>query len=339
MLRLVLIDGNAILHRAYHALPPMINSKGQQTNAVYGFISMFFRVISDLQPTHVAVTFDREKPTFRKKLFKEYQSQRPKMEDQLASQVGLVHEVLEAMKIPIYEHDGFEADDVLGSIALQVQNSKFHSTSLQHGSGQALTTDKVQKGEKIEEVVIVTGDRDLLQLVDKHIKLYMPHKGLSESKIYGEKEAGERMGVPPKQIPDLKALMGDPSDNYSGVSGIGPKTAATLLKEFGSIENLYKHLNSVKNNSLVEKLVKDKNNALLSHKLATIITDVPITFDYQKAQLHDLATDEAIKIFGKLEFKTLLKRLLNLNKVATNTKVKETTSVQVNQTKNQLGLF
>lgn len=321
MSRLVLIDGNAILHRAYHALPPMNNSQGQQTNAVYGFISIFFKVINDLQPTHMAVTFDREKPTFRKLLFKEYQAQRPKMEDKLASQVDLVHEVLKTMKIPIYEIDGFEADDVIATLAKQATEK----------------SNKLKDSSSINEVVVVTGDRDLLQLVNKKIKLYMPVKGLSEAKLFGEKEVEERMGVPPKQIPDLKALMGDPSDNYPGVAGVGPKTAISLLQQFGSIDNLYQKLPSIKTASLAEKLMNDKKNALLSQKLATIVIDAPVKLNSEKTRLSNLATSEAIKLFGKLEFKSLLKRLLNLNKKENNSnKNKSTVETPV---KNQLGLF
>ncbi len=313
MSRLVLIDGNAILHRAFHALPAMNNSKGQPTNAVYGFVSMLFAVIKELKPTHIAVAFDRPKPTFRKQLFKEYQSQRPEMDKELVSQIKIVHQVLETMRISIYEKDGYEADDVIGTITKQSVN------------------------KKVDEVIVMTGDRDLLQLVNKKVKLYMPVKGLTEAKLYGEKETEERMGVPPGQITDLKGLMGDASDNYPGVAGIGPKTAILLLKEFGSVASVYKHLSKLKNPSLVEKLTKDKKNALLSHQLATVVTDAPIDFDAQKSELHDLATREVIELFGSLEFKTLLKRLLNLQNYEAEKSIQET-NVKTKKD-DQLGLF
>ncbi|HCM37462.1 MAG: polymerase I protein [Candidatus Gottesmanbacteria bacterium GW2011_GWB1_43_11] len=294
MNKLVLIDGNAILHRAFHALPPSLTTPdGQPTNAVYGFVAILLRVIEELKPTHLAVAFDRAKPTFRKTLFKEYQAHRPKMEDALVSQVDIVHRVVTAMKMPIFEQDGFEADDLLGSIAKQV------------GSSQSAVRSK-----KIDDTVIVTGDRDLLQLVNHQVKLFMPVKGLTESKLFGEKEAQERMGVVPKLIPDLKALMGDASDNYPGVAGIGPKTAVALLNQFGSVEKLYQHLDQVVNPSVREKLEKDRDNAMLSHKLATVVTDAPIKFVPEKAQLaKDLLTQEVIELFGNLGFKTLLKRM------------------------------
>lgn len=303
MRRLALIDGNAILHRAYHALPPMNNDKGEPTNAVYGFVSMLIRVITDLKPTHMAVAFDRPKPTFRKKLYKDYQSQRPQMEEQLVSQVQKVHEVVAAMGIPIYEKDGFEADDVIATLASQASSPS-----------TALRINVKRKAESIEEVIVVTGDRDLLQLVCDKVKLYMPVKGLSESKLYGEKEAEERMGVTPGQIPDLKALMGDASDNYPGVLGIGPKTAVNLLKEFDSLENIYKHINELSNRAVAEKLKKDKDNALLSRKLATVVTNVPVKFKDSQAQLHDLLTKEVVEVFGSLGFKTLLRRLSEMSK-------------------------
>jgi len=300
MNRLVLIDGNAILHRAYHALPTLTNKAGEPTQAVYGFVSILFRVIEDLKPTHLAVAFDRPGPTFRNELFKNYQAQRPEMEKELSSQVGKVHQVVEAMQIPVYELDGFEADDVLGTIAKQ-------SSVVRH-----------QSSDKIDEVVIVTGDRDLLQLVNDKVKLFMPVKGLNEGKLFGEKEVEERMGVKPKQIVDLKALMGDASDNYPGVAGIGPKTAISLIDEYRSLENIYKHIDQIKNIAVSEKLKNGKENALISQKLAQVVTDAPVKFELNKVKLGDLLTDEVIEVFGELGFKTLLKRLSNMSKKEVN---------------------
>lgn len=312
MNRLVLIDGNAILHRAFHALPTMINSKGQHTNAVYGFIGMLITTINQLKPTHLIVAFDRPKPTFRKKLYKKYQAHRPKMDDILSSQVVLIHNVIEAMKIPIFEVDGYEADDVIGTLSTQCVK------------------------EAIDEAIVVTGDRDLLQLVNKKVKLFMPIKGLSEAKLFGEAEAEERMGVPPKQIADLKGLMGDQSDNYSGVAGIGPKTAVNLLKEFGTVEGIYRNIAKVKNPAVAKKLIKDKENALLSQKLATVVVDVPISFDINDAEIPNFVTQEVLDTFGDLEFKTLLKRLL---KVHTQDSPKPQEKPLKKNVDDQLGLF
>lgn len=308
MNRLVLIDGNAILHRAYHALPlSLTNSKGEPTNAVYGFVAILLKTIEDLKPSHLAVCFDRPGGTFRNELFKDYQAQRPEVDDSFVSQIKKVHRVVEAMKIPIHEKDGYEADDVIATLASQVgSKSKINPFD-------KLRT-RNQKSKLNMDVIIVTGDRDLLQLVNHKVKLYMPVKGLNETKLFGEKEAEERMGVSPKQIPDLKALMGDPSDNYPGVDGIGPKTAVALLKQFGTVAKLYNKINEVNNDTIRNKLLKDKANALLSLQLATVVRDAPVKFDLDSAQLRDLFTREVIGVFGELGFKTLLKRLSNMSK-------------------------
>jgi DNA polymerase-1 len=290
MNRLVLVDGNAILHRAFHALPPLTDPEGNVVNAVYGFASMLFKIFKDLKPTHVAVAFDRPAPTFRKEMFAQYQAHRPKMDDDLVPQVGKVHEMLLAMGIPVYEKDGFEADDVIGTIV-----------------------NKTVSGN-IDQTIVVTGDRDILQLVEEgKVFVYMPTKGLSEAKLYGEKETIERMGVKPEQIPDLKALAGDQSDNYSGVDGIGPKTAVNLLTEFGSIDKLYERGDKGDwgnaGDKVIEKLKAGKENALLSHQLATIKRDVPVDVDLQPVK--SLNTSEARRIFGDLGFKSLIKRMEN----------------------------
>lgn len=290
MNRLVLIDGNAMLHRAYHALPPLTAPDGSVVNAVYGFATMLIRLITDLKPTHVAVAFDRPKPTFRKKLFKGYQSKRPKLDDSLIEQIPKVHDLVTSFGIPIFEQDGFEADDVVGTLA--------HD----------------RKKEGIDQVIIVTGDRDILQLVvDEKVLVYMPTKGLSEAKLYGEKEVKERMGVAPNKIADYKALAGDASDNYPGVGGVGPKTAASLVNEFGSVETLYtslrKHDKRIGKLSegLVTKLEAGKDMAILSKDLATIRTNVPVTGSLQP--LGSLNRPEAVSMLTRFGFRTLLKRV------------------------------
>ncbi len=307
--KLVLIDGNAILHRAFHALPPSLtNKKGELTNAVYGFVSMLLKVIEDLKPTYLAVCFDTPKPTFRNKLFKDYQINRPEMDKGLVPQIDKVHKVVKTMGFPVFEKDGFEADDVLGTIVNKIRNSKLETRNKFKALNPKYQTLNTKYSP--DEVVIVTGDRDLLQLVDEKVKLFMPVKGLNEAKLYGEKEAEERMGVKPSQIPDFKALAGDPSDNYPGVAGIGPKTAANLLHKFKNINNLYKHIDQVENPGVKEKLIKDKENAFVSYKLATVDKDAPIEFDIDRTKLPaDLLTIDVIDAFGNLGFKTLLKRL------------------------------
>src|SRR3989344_2601626 len=299
MNRLVLIDGNAVLHRAYHALPPLTAPDGSIVNAVYGFASILFKLHHDLAPTHLAVAFDRPKPTFRKKLFADYQAKRPEMDKELVGQIEKVHELIRAFGIPIYEMDGYEADDVIGTLCRNVQRAK----------------SKEQSGT-INQVIIVTGDRDILQLVeDEKVFVYMPTKGLSEAKLYGEKEVVERIGVKPSQIVEFKALAVDASDNYPGVSGIGPKTAITLVEAFGSIDHLYKALKTkdarVKkvSDAIVEKLKTGEESARMSHDLATIRTDVPIEATIEDARVGTIDTPQARKILEDLHFHSLLKRL------------------------------
>ncbi len=289
MNRLVLIDGNAILHRAYHALPPTFTAPdGRVVNAVYGFTTMLLRLITDLKPTHVAVAFDRPKPTFRKELFEGYQAKRPKMDTDLAGQIEPIHDIVRAFDIPIFEKDGYEADDVIGTLALQASG----------------------------EVIIVTGDRDILQLVvDEKIYVYMPTKGLSEAKLYDEKEVRARLGVGPRQIIDFKALAGDNSDNYSGVPGVGPKTAVELIETFGSVEELYGAIDKkdtrIKKIStgLMEKLIAGRTMATLSKQLATIETNVPLDSAVPVSPLSALDTPEAREALERFGFRSILRRI------------------------------
>lgn len=281
MSKLVLIDAFAILHRAFHAIPPLTNKLGEPTNAVYGFVSIILRVIGDLNPDSIAVCFDVKVPTFRHKEFKDYQSQRPPMADELTSQIQKAKDFLKAANIPIYLKEGYEADDLLGTIA---------------------------KKAKFDEVVITTGDKDILQLVDDRIKIYMPIVGLSSAKLFGKEEAKERMGVDPIQIPDYKALVGDPSDNYPGVTGIGPKTAIKLLEKYYNIDKIYAHLDDIEP-KVREKLIKGKKDVILFHRLATIVKDVDIKIDFEEMKKWNIASPNVLKLFEDFGFKTLSKRI------------------------------
>jgi DNA polymerase-1 len=289
MSKLVLIDGNAILHRAFHAMPPLTTASGEPINAVYGLVSMFLRVIQDLKPDAIAVAFDEKEPTFRHKEFGEYQSQRPPTADELSSQFEKARDFFKAAKVPIYSKPGFEADDIIGTIA-----------------------DRAVKGKRqeLKEVIIVTGDRDILQLVNdkKGIKLYMPVVGLSNAKLYSEKDAFQRMGVPADKIPDYKALVGDPSDNYPGVAGIGPVTAEKLLEKYSSINNIYVHLKDIEPN-VRQKLEAKKDDAKLFHKLATIVRDVPIKANYEEMEKWKIDSPDVLKLFAEFGFKTLTERI------------------------------
>lgn len=302
MAKLILFDGNAIMHRAYHALPPLNARNGEPINAVYGLISMLLKVIQDLKPTHIIFAFDRSEPTFRKKILESYQAQRPEMEEELSSQFKKAQRVIEAFGIPLYDKAGFEADDVIGTIARKISHPE-----LVEGSLAGPRDDN--------KVLIITGDRDMLQLVNEEngVYLYMPLKGLSDAKEFGHKETVERMGVAPDTIVDYKALVGDPSDNYKGVPGIGPKTAITLLEKYKTLDEIYKHADELPE-KLKQKLVENKDSAYQSQKLAKIVTDVDIDFDLDKASRWQLDSEEVMRLFEEIGFRTLTNRVKEVGK-------------------------
>jgi DNA polymerase-1 len=284
MNRLVLIDGHAILHRAYYALPRTLTTrKGELVNAVYGFARMLLRVIADLKPSYTAVAFDTAKPTFRQAEYIGYQVQRPKMDEELKGQIGRVHEIVRALNLPIFEVAGYEADDVIGTLARQAIKKKV-------------------------EAIIVTGDQDLLQLVESKIKVYAPVKGFSQTILFDKKKVRQKLGIDPGQIIDYKALVGDASDNYPGVPGIGPKTAVELLSRFKSLKQIYKNLDKLKPR-VAGALTKGAEAADLSQKLARIVTDVPIKLNLKACQVHDYDHEKASKLFEELEFRSLIEKL------------------------------
>lgn len=283
--RLILIDGNAIIHRAFHALPPLMTKKGELVNAVYGFSSTLLSVIDEFKPDYVIASFDLAGPTFRHKEYKEYKAHREKAPDELYAQIPIVKKVVKAFNIPIYEMQGFEADDVIGTISKQAEDSD----------------------QEIENI-IVTGDMDALQLVSDKTKVYTMRRGLSDSVLYGEKEVVARYGFSPDQLRDYKGLRGDPSDNIPGVKGIGEKTATTLLQSYGTLEKVYEHLSELKG-AVKEKLERDKANAILSKKLATIDRKIPVSLNLSDAVLHEYDKNEIVSLFGELNFFSLIKRL------------------------------
>lgn len=282
----LLVDGSAIVHRAYHALPHFSSSKGNPTGAVHGFFAMLFKVMQNLHPTRMAIAFDRPKPTFRQQLYVGYQSQRPKMEGELSSQFKMIIDILKEAKIPTYAVDGFEADDVLGTLS-------------EYSNKNGIFT------------YIVTGDRDILQLVDKDTRVLMPVKGITEVSIFDAEKVREKYGINPPQIVELKALMGDSSDNYPGVSGVGPKTASSLINEYQTIENIYKNIDKIalKNEKLAQRLIDGHEACMTALKLAKIVTDVPFSFDIKDCELSNIDTNGLKKAFEEYDFKTLPKRV------------------------------
>lgn len=285
MAKLILIDGNAILHRAFHALPALTTKRGEPINAVYGLISMLLRVIQDLKPTHIAVAFDEKEPTFRHKEFPAYQAQRPAMTQELSGQFEKARRVINAFGIPIYSKGRYEADDVIGTLSEQAP----------------------------EDVVIITGDRDQLQLVSDKVKVYMPIAGLSNAKLMGTSEVVEKMGIPPNQIDDYKALVGDPSDNYTGVPGIGPKTAISLLEKYKNLDGIYKNLKEIPE-ATAKKLREGTEASKLSKKLATIVRDVPVNLDIEAAGKWDIDSQKVLDLFSEFGFKTLTERVKKVGK-------------------------
>jgi DNA polymerase-1 len=287
--KLVLIDGNAIIHRAYHALPPLTTKKGELVNAVYGFSSILLKVLNDLKPDYILASFDLAAPTFRHKEYKDYKATRVKAPDDLYAQIGRVKEVVRAFNIPIFEKEGFEADDVIGTMATQAE-----------------------KNPEGIETIIVTGDLDTLQLVNPKVKIYALRRGMSDIVVYDEKAVEDRYGLKPEQMVDYKGLRGDPSDNIPGVKGIGEKTATELLKKYGTIENVYKNLAEIKG-AVKDKLERDKSQAILSKHLSEIVLNVPLEIDLEKAVMKDFDRKKIIDLFQELNFFSLIKRVPDAN--------------------------
>lgn len=297
MNRLVLIDGNAIVHRAYHALPPLHKlENGQLTNAVYGFFSMTLKIISDLAPSHLIVCFDRPAPTFRKQLYVGYQATRPKMEDELSNQFEIIREILKKINVCVFELDGYEADDLIGTLSRE-------ATELN-------TNDTNTKNEQIKnenQVIILTGDRDLLQLVNKQVLILAPITGVTKMIMFDTDKVVEKYGLEPHQFIDYKALVGDSSDNYPGVNGIGPKGAANLLNKYHTLEGIYEHIGEISPN-VAEKLAIDAEQSALAKKLATIETHAPIHINFEECSINNLDRDVLLKEFETLSFNSLITR-------------------------------
>lgn len=301
--KLVLIDGNALMHRAYHALPPLTTKKGELVNAVYGFTSVLLKVIKELKPDYMVCAFDVAGGTFRDKIYKEYKAGRIKPDQEFYGQIPKIKEVVKTLNIPILEKKGFEADDIIGSLVKQA-NSKFQTPSM---------PSRDIGGSKFQ-IIIVTGDLDTLQLIDENTNVYTLRKGIKDTAVYDRKAVMKRYGLEPRQIIDFKALRGDPSDNIPGVKGIGEKGAIKLLKNFGSLENLYRVMEKEKNSGLIkpkvkEKLVQQKKEAFMSKKLATIRKDVDIKLKPENCVWGNYNKEKLNQLFRELEFYTLLDRV------------------------------
>src|SRR3989344_5557393 len=244
--KLVLIDGNALVHRAFHALPPLTSPKGQMTNAVFGFSSILLKMIKDIRPEYIVAAFDLAGPTFRHEQFDQYKAKRVKAPQELYDQIPLVKQVVQTMGIPIFEKQGYEADDVIGTIATMARTLAKNAT--------------MEKMANIQ-VIIATGDMDTLQLVnDDNIVVFTMRKGFNDTVIYDEKAVIERYGLKPSQLLDYRGLKGDPSDNIPGVPGVGEKTGSNLIKEYGNLDALYENIDKIRE-KLGEKLKENQDKA------------------------------------------------------------------------------
>lgn len=283
--KLVLIDGHSILNRAFYGVPDLTNSQGLHTNAVYGFLNIMFKILEEEQPDYLTVAFDVHAPTFRHEIYKEYKGTRKPMPGELHEQVPVMKQMLQAMGICVVEQAGLEADDILGTIA-------------KHAERQGM------------EVSLVSGDRDLLQVATDHIRIRIPKTkgGRTEVEDYYAKDVEAKYQVNPIQFIDLKALMGDTADNIPGVPKVGEKTATELMVTFGSLENIYVHVEEITKKSIRESLIANKDLADLSKTLATINVDAEIAYDFDKARVGDFYTEEAYVLCKQLEFKNLLSR-------------------------------
>jgi DNA polymerase-1 len=275
-MKLLILDGNSVLHRAYYALPDWRNRSGEATAGVYGFLSILLKSIEDLKPTHLAIVFDHPSPTFRNLMYVGYQANREKdrqISEDIWSMIEKLKQVFQLLKVPVFQISGFEADDIIGTIAMQ-------STST--------------------STIIITGDRDLMQLVNENVNLYMSFKGISDMTIVDSEKVKERLGILPSQVIDYKALVGDGSDNYPGVPGIGPVGAIKLIQEFGSFEEIVKKSGN-------KKVIDGYESGELSKRLATIKIDVPFTFTIDNCQVP--SASKVAEVLAELGYKSLIKRI------------------------------
>jgi DNA polymerase-1 len=312
MSHLVIIDGHAVAHRAYHSIPPL-TTNGQPVNAIYGFYSMLLSAVDTLKPNYLVVCLDSPGPTFRQSEFVGYRAKRKPTDPSLVSQLPLIPQTLDIAKINYFALGGYEADDLISTLTRRSLKKRRRS----------------DKKSIISKVTIITGDKDLMQLVSDQVSLFVPIRGLSETKLFGPAEVKEKLGVDPDQVIDLKALMGDMSDSYPGVAGVGPVAATDLLKNYQTLDNIYSHLEDIKS-PLREKLIKDKDNAYLSQKLATLIANIPLKFTLKPAKFGPPNILGLESLFTEYNFKSLLSRLHHRypSKSALPTKVK----VSSNQT-------
>lgn len=304
-MKLLLVDGSALLHRAYHAYPPLTSKTGQVVGAVYGVASMLYSALEEVGPSHVMVAWDLPRPTFRHEKYVGYKAQRPKADLEMVEQIPIVKSVIKAMGVVQVEVEGYEADDIIGTLS---------------------------RVPEPEEIIILTGDQDTMQLVDSRVSILTPPKGKLPAKMYGVEEVREKYGVWPSQIVDYKALIGDVSDNIPGVAGVGPKTAANLLKTFETLERIYRDISEVKlhfGELVAKRLMDNKDSAFLSQDLSRIVTDMSLSTTLEQMAYNNIKNEELRVLLGELGFKSLISRIWGETEKKQNTKIPD----------NQMGLF
>jgi len=290
---MIIIDGNSLMHRAFYALPPLTNRDGLHTNVIYGFVNMINKLIESYKPNYMAIAFDCKAPTFRHEEYTDYKAKRLKMSEDMAEQIPYLKKVIDAMNIKRIELEGYEADDIIGTLSKM-------------------------SDEKGIKTLIVTGDRDAFQLITDNVHILMTKKGISEMEEYDREKLIAQYSITPEQVIDLKGLMGDASDNIPGIPGVGEKTALELLKEFGTVENMLDNTDKIKKNKVKQNVENNKEIALLSKRLATIITDVPINDSIEDCEYKEPDYEALSQLYSMLDFKSLLERLKNsiaVNKV------------------------
>lgn len=303
-MKLLLVDGSAVLHRAYHAYPPLTTRDGTIVGAVYGAASIIISALNEVVPTHVAVAWDLPTPTFRHIKYVGYKAQRPKADAEMVEQIPLVKKLLAKMGLAQSEIEGYEADDIIGTLSMQTTG----------------------------EVIILTGDQDAMQLINNRVKVMTPPKGKEPGKIYGEQEVIAKYGVKPNQIVDYKALVGDSSDNIPGVAGIGPKGASTLLLQFETLEQIYEHIDKIEEKIRI-KLEAGRESAFLSQELARIVLNVPVTISEEQMQYKGLQGEVLKAELEELGFKSLIRRIWREPALPATTKGKEKNN------SNQMSMF
>ncbi|MFZ3054966.1 MAG: 5'-3' exonuclease H3TH domain-containing protein [Minisyncoccales bacterium] len=278
----VIIDSNSVIHRAFHALPPLTSKDGKVVNAVYGFLLVLFKLIKELKPKYIAACFDLPEPTFRKQAYEQYKAHRKKAPDELYDQIPVVKEVLRKFNVPVFEMAGYEGDDLIGTLS-----------------------EKSKKNN-----IVVSGDLDNLQLITPNTSVYYLNKGVKNAVLCDEKAIAEKYeGLAPRQLIEFKGLRGDASDNIPGVKGIGEKTALKLIKEFGSIENLYANLDKEIPAKVKEKLIEGKENAFMSRDLSEIRRDVPIEINFEDCEWGGYDEKEVVEMLKNFGFNSLIKNI------------------------------